>query len=110
MAGRKAANTGFAGEDAVETNDAALTTIALEAFKIEKYEVQDLGNKLPIGLFHPETGERLQEFTLNPYKTNYDRQLGALLNAPQSQTRYGAGKLPARDDQERRRLRASRPC
>jgi hypothetical protein len=82
MAGRRANAAGFAAEDVAEGNDTAVVTIALEAFKVEKYEVQDLGNKLPIGVFHPETGERLQEFTLHPYKTKYDRQLGALLNAP----------------------------
>ena len=79
---RARANAGFATEEAVEGNDTTLVTITLEAFKTEKQEVQDLGNKLPIGLFHPETGERLQEFTLHPYRTKFDRQLGSLLNAP----------------------------
>jgi len=79
---RKQPAGGFAAEETPEVNESGLQTISLEEFKIQSYEVQDLGNKLPIGLFHPETGERLQEFTLNPYKTKYDRQLGSLLNAP----------------------------
>ena len=76
-------NSGFAAEQEVaEGAEGTIATISMEDFKIEKIEVQDLGNKLPIGIFHPETGERLQEFILHPYKTKYDRQLGALLNAP----------------------------
>lgn len=76
-------STGFANEEAVDIgSQTGFQTIALDDFKVEKFEIQDLGNKLPIGLFHPETGERLTDFVLNPYKTKYDRQLGALLNAP----------------------------
>lgn len=61
------------GESGYEAPEA----ISLDSLKFKNYTLEELGKTLPVGIFHK--GERLREFTLNPYVTRYDRVLGQLL-------------------------------
>lgn len=81
-------SSGFAAADdiALEIDADSIPVISLEALKIDKIEARELGCKLPIGIFLEthEGLERLQDYTLVPYKTKYDRVLGQLLSAPKA--------------------------
>lgn len=51
--------------------------IALDSLKFKNFTLSDMGRTLPVGIIHE--GQRLRDFTLNPYITKYDRILGQLL-------------------------------
>ena len=61
------------GESAYDAPEA----ISLDSLSLKNYTLEETGRTLPVGVVH--NGERLREFTLNPYVTRYDRILGQLL-------------------------------
>lgn len=63
---------GFAPEE--EQASREIDAIPFESIKFEKIEFSELGNRLPTGFFLH--GERLDKYTLEPYKTKHDRVLG----------------------------------
>lgn len=67
----------------VETTGASgATGFSLEQFEasLETVELEQLGEKLPIGVFLDD--ERLQDVTFAPLKTKHDRILGRLMSQP----------------------------
>lgn len=81
-----AKNTQGFGDSPVAIGESDLTydnlpddVVPVNDLKVDEIEFQDLGNILPHGIFIE--GERLNEYTLHPYKTKYDRILSNIMKA-----------------------------
>jgi hypothetical protein len=75
-------NSGFAPQATDELPTATIDAVPLGELRIDTIAFSEMEQILPVGIFFE--GERLQSFTLHPYKTKYDRLLATLINTHKS--------------------------
>lgn len=74
-----ARNSGFQPNEFTAAT-AQYDAIPIGNLKVTTTRLDELGNKLPIGIFLE--GDRLNSFKLRPYRTKHDRVLGEILSRP----------------------------
>lgn len=75
-----ARSSGFVAPAPAEEVETTGSAIPLDTLKFVKVELGDLGNELPVGVFLPD-GQRLRDFSLQPYAGNQEIILGRLVDA-----------------------------